>query len=215
MAYRPNEAQLATLKRLGTATVHEAQGQKGAFDSGLKPLDPSRRLAGSALTVECRPSDNLAIHFALLKARPGDVLVVDAKGFVEAGPWGDIMTLAAQQAGVAGLVIDGSVRDSDSIIRMGFPTYSRALSIKGTGKAHGGRVDVPIICGGVVIRPGDIILGDRDGLVAIAQEEIDLVIRLSEERERKEEALRIALRSGRTTVELLGLQTMADKIQYA
>jgi 4-hydroxy-4-methyl-2-oxoglutarate aldolase len=98
---------------------------------------------------------------------------------------------------------------------MGFPTYSRALSIKGTGKAHGGRVDVPIICGGVVIRPGDIILGDRDGLVAIAQEEIDLVIRLSEERERKEEALRIALRSGRTTVELLGLQTMADKIQYA
>src|ERR1700761_1573230 len=108
--------QLEALKRLGTATIHEAQGQKGALDGRLRPLDPSCRVAGPALTVDCRPSDNLAIHYALTKAKPGDVLVVDAKGFIEAGPWGDILTLAAQKLGIAGLVIYGSVRDANALI---------------------------------------------------------------------------------------------------
>src|SRR5690606_18793986 len=149
------------------ATVHEAQGQKGALSSAIKPLDPAMRLAGPALTVNCRPDDNLAIHYALTIARPGDVIVVDAKGFVEAGAWGDVMTLMARKKGVAGLVIDGSVRDANAIVEMGFPVFSRGISIKGTAKNQPGAVDVPIVCGGVGINPGDVVLGDRDGLVVI------------------------------------------------
>ncbi len=114
-------AQLDQLKRLGTATIHEAQGQRGAVDPRIAPLDPSMRLAGPALTVDIRPGDNLMIHYALTKARPGDVLVVDAKAFVDAGPWGDVLTFAAQQIGIAGLVIDGAVRDASQYRRDGLP----------------------------------------------------------------------------------------------
>ena len=96
MSPRPNPRQIDTLKRLGSATIHEAQGQSGAFDASLRPLDPTRRLAGVALT-DCRAGDSLVIHYALTKAVPGDVLVVDAKGFTESGPWGDLLTLAARE----------------------------------------------------------------------------------------------------------------------
>ncbi|KAI3591746.1 Demethylmenaquinone methyltransferase-like protein [Cupriavidus sp. U2] len=200
-----NKQQLERLKALGTATVHEAQGQKGALDSGLKPLDPTLRMAGPAVTVDIRPSDNLMIHYALTKAKPGDVLVVDAKGFLEAGPWGDVLTLAALELGLAGLVVNGSVRDGNAIIEMGFPVFCRGLSIKGTGKNQPGKVNVPVHFGGVQINPGDIIVGDRDGLVVVSPIEVDSVIDKSVEREHKEEGMRVALKEGKTMVELLNL----------
>jgi 4-hydroxy-4-methyl-2-oxoglutarate aldolase len=200
-----NSEKLSALLRLGAATVYEAQGQKGALDAGMKALDPSARLIGPALTVDTRPADNLMIHHAVRKAKRGDVLVVDAKGFIEAGPWGDVLTLAAQTQGIAGLVIDGSIRDAETIISMGFPVFSRGISIKGTGKAQHGRINVPVQCGGVTINPGDIILGDRDGLVVINLAEIDAVLNASRERERKEDIFRKEIESGKTTVELLGL----------
>ncbi|MFF5864368.1 4-carboxy-4-hydroxy-2-oxoadipate aldolase/oxaloacetate decarboxylase [Pseudomonas sp. NPDC012596] len=202
----PTQEQLLTLAQLGTATIHEAQGQVGALDSGLRPIDPTVRLCGSALTVECRPDDNLALHYALTKARPGDVLVVDAKGFTEAGPWGDLLTLAAQKLGIAGLVIDGAVRDANAIIDMGFPTFSRGLSIKGTNKCQPGRVNVPIVIGGVSVRPGDIIIGDRDGLVVVERSRVQEVIELSRAREDKEAAIREGIEAGTSTVDLLGLR---------
>lgn len=200
-----DDQRIERLKALGTATIHEAQGQKGALDAGLKPLDPTVRMAGRAVTVDLRPGDNLMIHFALTKTRPGDVLVVDAKGFLEAGPWGDILTLAALELGLAGLVVNGAVRDGNAIIDMGFPVFCRGLSIKGTGKNQPGKVNVPVNIGGVQIHPGDIVVGDRDGLVVVSPGEVDSVIDKSIERESKEEAMRVALKQGKTMVELLNL----------
>lgn len=203
-------AQCAALLRFGTATVHEAQGQKGAVDGAIRAVDPSMRVCGPALTVKCRPGDNLVLHYALTKVQPGQVLVVDAEGFVEAGPWGDIMSTAAMLRGCAGLVIDGSVRDSQAIVDMGFPVFSRGLSIKGTNKFQPGQVGVPIVLGGVVVRTGDVVVGDRDGLVVVLAEEVGSAVKASEDREAKEEKTRRLLAEGTTTVELLGVQKLLD-----
>lgn len=197
---------LAQLRDFGTATIYEAQGAKGALDNGMKPIDPTVRLAGPALTVDTRPADNLILHYAVLQAKPGDVLVVDAKGFMEAGPWGDVLTLQAMKLGVAGLVINGCVRDANLIIELGFPVFCRGLSIKGTGKNQPGKVNVPICIGDAIIRPGDIIVGDRDGLVVVAHDEVDTAIATSLAREEKEVQQRKAIEAGRSnTVELLNL----------
>lgn len=198
-------SQIQALLAFGTATIHESQGQKGAVDGAIRPLDPGMRLAGPALTVKCRPGDNLTLHYALTKLEPGQVLVVDAEGFVEAGPWGDVMSCAAMERGAAGLMIDGSVRDSHTIIALGFPVFSRGISIKGTNKRQPGQVGVPVVFGGVLVRPGDIVVGDRDGVVVVLADEVADVIDACQAREEKEEKFRAQLRSGKTTVELLDL----------
>jgi 4-hydroxy-4-methyl-2-oxoglutarate aldolase len=200
------------LRALGAATVYEAQGAKGALDSGIKPIDPASRLAGPALTVDTRPADNLMLHYALLKAKPGDVLVVDAKGFLEAGPWGDVLTAAALKAGVVGLVIHGAVRDADAIVDMGFPVFCRGLSIKGTGKVHPGKVNVPVCIGDVLIRPGDIVVGDRDGLVIVSPDEVEAVLTSARAREAKEAGFRSAIEKGASTAELLGLMPTLESL---
>jgi len=197
--------QIKQLRDLGAATVYEAQGAKGAMDHGMKPIDPTVRLAGPALTVEAFPADNLILHHAVLQARPGDVLVVDAKGFMEAGPWGDVLTVQAMKLGISGLVINGCVRDANLIIGLGFPVFCRGLSIKGTGKNQPGKVNVPIVIGDVLIHPGDIVVGDRDGLVVVAQEEVGSAIASSLAREDKEARQRKAIEQGSTTAELLNL----------
>jgi 4-hydroxy-4-methyl-2-oxoglutarate aldolase len=197
---------------LGSATLHEAQGQKGALASAIKPLNPMLRLAGPAMTVDAKAGDNLVIHHALTFARPGDVLVVDAKAYTEAGPWGDILTMAAQKIGIAGLIIDGAVRDSDSILEMGFPVFSRGLSICAAQKNQPGRVNVPIICGGVAISPGDWVMGDRDGVVVIPRRELSAVIAAAKEREAAEIALRKGIEAGKSTVALLGLETSLRRV---
>ena len=196
---------IAMLRNLGTATIYEAQGAKGALDSGIKPIDPGMSLAGPAFTVDTRPADNLMLHYALLKAKPGDVLVVDAKAFMEAGPWGDVMTQQALQIGLAGLVINGAVRDAATIVEMGFPVFCRGLSIKSTGKNQRGQVNVPVCIGDVQINPGDIIVGDRDGLVIVPQDEVDEAIRNSLARIEKEKMFREKIKNGVMTTELLGL----------
>jgi 4-hydroxy-4-methyl-2-oxoglutarate aldolase len=206
------QAMFEELRALGTATVYEAQGAKGALDSGMKPIDKRSRLVGPALTVDSRPADNLMLHYALLKARPGDVLVVDAKGFVEAGPWGDVLTAAAMKRGIAGLVINGAVRDASAIEQMGFPVFCRGLSIKGTGKVHPGRLNVPVCIGDVVIRPGDIIVGDRDGLVVVAPDEVRAVLESARAREAKEDAFRSAIEKGASTADLLGLMATLEAL---
>ena len=200
------------LRALGAATVYEAQGAKGALDSGIKPIDPRSRIVGPALTVDTRPADNLMLHYALLKARPGDVLVVDAKGFLEAGPWGDVLTAAALKVGLAGLVINGAVRDADAIVEMGFPVFCRGLCIKGTGKVHAGKINVPVCIGDVVIRPGDIVVGDRDGLVIVSADEVESVLARASARETKEDEFRAAIERGISTAELLGLLPTLERM---
>ena len=205
-------AAVEQLRELGAATVYEAQGAVGALDSGIKPLDISTKMAGPAFTVEMRPADNLMLHYALLKARAGDVLVVDAKGFLEAGPWGDVLTAQAMKLGLAGLVIHGAVRDASAIVEARFPVFCRGLSIKGTGKNQPGRVGVPVCIGDVVINPGDIVVGDRDGVAIVAQERINAVIAASLAREDKEAAMRAAIAEGATTAELMNLTEMFRRL---
>lgn len=205
MTNQASQEQLNQLRALGAATVYEAQGAKGALDNGMKPIDPTVRLAGPAFTVDCRPADNLMLHYAVQKARPGDVLVVDAKGFMEAGPWGDVLTIQAIKVGIAGLVINGCVRDANLIIELGFPVFCRGLSIKGTAKNQPGRVNVPISIGDVLIHPGDIIVGDRDGLAVVPQDEVEVAIAASLEREQEEAQQREAIAQGIFTSDLLGL----------
>lgn len=204
-------SQCAALLRFGTATIHEAQGQKGAVHGSIKPIDPSMRVAGPALTVKCRPGDNLALHHALTKVQPGQVIVCDSEGFTEAGPWGDVMSGAAMNRGCAGLIIDGAVRDSQTIADMGFPVFSRGVSIKGTNKYQPGKVGEPIVLGGIVVRTGDIVVGDRDGVVVVLAEEVQMAIDTSQAREDKEAEVREKLKAGKTTVELIGLQKLLDQ----
>jgi 4-hydroxy-4-methyl-2-oxoglutarate aldolase len=201
---------ITQLRDLGAATVYEAQGAKGALDSGMKPIDPTSRLAGPAYTVDARPADNLILHHAVMKAQPGDVLVVDAKGFLEAGPWGDVLTILAIKRGIAGMVINGCVRDANLIISLGFPIFCRGLSIKGTAKNQPGKVGVPVMIGDVVINPGDIIVGDRDGLVVVAKDEVEKTVASAISREEKEDKMREAIEQGASTAELLNLtETLA------
>jgi 4-hydroxy-4-methyl-2-oxoglutarate aldolase len=200
-------SQVARATQLGTATLHEAAGRIGALPSAIKPSAPSFRLAGPALTVHSPPNDNLWIHRAMTVANPGDVLVVYASGFYEAGYWGEIMSTAAAAARLGGLVIDACVRDGALLEEIGFPVFSRGLCISGTGKDFGatGWINKPVMMGDVLVKPGDLIVGDVDGVVAIPREHVDAVLTASEQREATERGIVSRLRAGETTLSVFGL----------
>ena len=202
---RPDPKLVAELRDISPPTLHEAMGKRGAMPTPIKPLYAGMRVCGPALTVACPPGDNLVIHYAVTLAEPGDVLVVDYAGYTEAGPWGDVLTTAAQGRGVAGLVIDGCVRDALAIRVAGFPVFARGTNMKGTTKALPGEVNQPILCAGVPVAPGDIVVGDDDGVVVVPKGRAGAVLAAAREREAKEEQLRERLRAGKTTVELLNL----------
>lgn len=179
-------------------------GRRGALHSSIKPLAAGMRIAGSALTVKLRPGDNLMLLKALDMARPGDVLVVDSGGETEAGPWGEITSLQAQERQVAGLITDGAVRDRQPICEIAFPVFCRAISIKGTAKAALGFINHPITCGGVVVNPGDVVLGDDDGVVVIPFGECGETLIKAREREAKEAVYKERIRAGESFFALMG-----------
>ncbi len=191
---------------LDSATLHEAAGQIGALPSGIKPIAHGMRLEGPAFTVSSPPANNLWLHKALAVATAGDVLVVEVGGHYEAGYWGEIMTVAAQARGVVGLVIDGCVRDVEQITALGFPVCSHGLCIRGTGKdtTTPGSLNDPIRIGDVTISPGDLIVGDGDGVVAIPSDRVEEVLEKSQERLDKEAAVMERLRRGETTLDIYG-----------
>lgn len=203
---RPSSAEVAALAGFSSSTVHEAIGQQGAMASVLKPIAPGMKVCGPALTVDSPVGDNLTIHAAIAGAKPGDLLVVDFKGFTEAGPFGEIMAHASQQKAIVGLVIDGCVRDSVEIRAMNFPVFARGLSIRGTSKVKRGTIGQPIACGGIAVAPGDIVLGDDDGLVVVPRAMAAATAASAAERVRKEDEMIKQIRAGATTVDLLGLQ---------
>jgi 4-hydroxy-4-methyl-2-oxoglutarate aldolase len=208
---RPDLAAVDALVAFGSATLHEAIGQRGAMPFPIKPIYPGMKVCGTALTVECPPGDNLAIHAAVLEAAPGDVLVVDYKGHTEFGPFGDVLATACVAAGIRGLVIDGCVRDGASLLAMGFPVFARGLNMKGTAKMGPGRVGAPIMCAGVPVAPGDAVIGDDDGVVVVPRGEIGAAARSAREREDKEAGMRDRIRAGATTIELLGLSELLGR----
>lgn len=177
-------------------------GNKGALPTAIKPIVPNTRVCGPAITVSSPPMDNLMLHKAIYVVEPGDVLVVEVSGYYEGGYWGEIMTHAALHRKVAGLVIDGCVRDADAIEQMGFPVFSRGLCIRGTAKRGGGLLNKAITIGEVRIVPGDLVVGDRDGVVIVSHSEIAYVLTEAEKRRRKENWVKNQLASGRTTLEI-------------
>ncbi len=189
---------------LSAATVHEASGGKGALSSRIKPIYPAMRVCGPAVTVKVRPGDNLILHKAIYVAQAGDVIVADADGFPEAGPWGEIMAVAALARGLAGLVINGCVRDAEAMNERGFPVFACGLCIKGTEKTSLGLINHPLNLDNVTINPGDLVLGDRDGVVIVSREEAAEVYRKSLAREEKEETIKVRLKNGETTLDIYG-----------
>lgn len=193
---------------LSSATVHEVSGQIGALPSAIKPLSSGQRVEGPAFTVRSAPGDNLWFHRALARVGRGDVLVVSVGDHYESGYWGDIMTVAAMARGVAGLVIDGCVRDGVDIVRAGFPVFARGLCIRGTTKipdAPGG-LQATITIGDVTIRPDDLVIGDGDGVVVVPSEHVSALRAKAAEREAKEVRIRDELRAGKTTLDVYGLE---------
>ncbi len=199
---RPDPKLVAKLGEYGTATIHEAAGQIGALPGNIKPVSSNMKLCGVVYPLHCLSRSNINLHEAIYKAETSDVLVASVDNYAQAGYWGDILTCAAQERDLSGLVIDACVRDADDIDALGFPVFARGLNITGTGKARGGSIGEPIIIGDVVINAGDVIVGDRDGVVVIPGNRVIDVIDASQEREDKEQDVRNRLKRGETSINI-------------
>jgi 4-hydroxy-4-methyl-2-oxoglutarate aldolase len=197
------------MTKLSSATTFEAYGQRGALPSEIKPVGRGVHVAGPAYPVQCAPADNLSIHLALAEAPAGSVLVCHTGGWHDAGYVGDVILQAAVARGVAGIVIDGCVRDSATLSGSGCAVFSRGLSIRGTTKDPKlpGTVNTRIRVGLVDIDPGDLVIGDDDGVVVVRASDVDDALRRGAERDAKEEDLRARLAAGETTMALYGFPT--------
>lgn len=198
--------QLDLARRLGAATLHEAAGRVGALPSAIKPVTPEMTLCGPAFTVHCPPFSNLQIHHALYQAKPGDILVVHVGGGTEAGYWGDILNAAAIAQGLGGLVIDGGVRDTAGLAAMPFPVFSERVCIQGTGKDYGAVawLQEPVRIGEVIVRPGDLVMGDRDGVAVLPGQRVDAILAAAQAREADEAHKIERIRAGARTIDLYG-----------
>jgi len=183
-------------EKLSVATVHEAQGRMGLLNPEIRPVKAGLKLVGRAVTVFATPGDNVMIHVAMEQCEPGDVMVVAVNSRSECGYFGDLLATLMQARGIAGLVIDSGVRDLADLRQMGIPVFSRCISAQGTVKETLGDVNVPVVCGGQVINPSDLIIGDDDGVVVVRRHELDSVAQKSEAREDKEAAIRAKYRDG-------------------
>lgn len=205
------ENQLRELLKLSTGTVCDANDKSGNMDPAIKPVDPRTRMAGPAYTVRCQPGDNITIHKAVYEAPRGSVLVVDAHSYTGAGAFGEIIAVACQQRGLAGFVIDGACRDASGIEEVGFPVFSRAINPGGTIKESVGQTNVVIQCGGIVVRPGDIVVGDRDGVVVIPQERAEAVLEKAMAIAAREEQVKELLMQGKTTLEIFQFEKLRGR----
>jgi len=208
---RPSAELVKAFSEQGSATVHEAMSKRGAMYSPIKPLYSGMKACGSAFTVKSQAGDNLMLLKALDLAQAGDILVVDLGQVSEEGPWGEIMTIQAEVKGIAGLVVDGSVRDSMEIKEHGFPVFCRSVSVVGTAKDSLGYINHPISCGNTIVNPGDIILADEDGVVVIPLAEAEETLEKSKARVAKEEKQIARIRAGESLFAMSGLQAVLDK----
>lgn len=203
---RPSAATIEAARRLPVATLHEAGGRLGVLPHQIKPVAAAFRICGPAVTVHSPGGDNLWLHRAIYVAQPGDVLVVHVSDAYDFGYWGEIMSCAAQARGLAGLVIDGCVRDGAILADFGFPVFARGLCIRGTGKDFGARgwINHPTLFGNLTVDAGDLVVGDTDGVVAIPRERADEVVRAAALREEKEAIVIEQIRRGARTLEVYG-----------
>ena len=202
MSTKISDEILRAASEISAATMHEAAGKLGALPSYLKPISSGMKICGRAYPVKGPSGCNLWLHRAIAKAKRGDVLIADIGDDKEFGYWGDIMGTSSITKGIAGLVIDGCVRDQFELEEMGFPVFSSGLSIRGTDKKFDGKgsLEEPIIIGNIAIEHGDLVLGDNDGIVIIPANQVEDSITKSIEREDKEDATKKRLRDGETTM---------------
>ncbi|MGX5210800.1 4-carboxy-4-hydroxy-2-oxoadipate aldolase/oxaloacetate decarboxylase [Streptomyces violaceus] len=205
---RPDALLVERLRAFSSATIHEAQGRLGALDSVIKPVDHRMSLCGPAFTVQCAPRDNLMLQTAIAYARPGDVIVVSAGAYEEAGSFGDVLANACQSKGLGGLITDTGVRDTEDLRALGFPVFSRSISIKGTVKETVGPMCEPVTVGGVLVRPGDVMRADADGVVVVRREDAAEVAAASQERVDTEADYIAAYRAGRTVIDICNLEPL-------
>jgi 4-hydroxy-4-methyl-2-oxoglutarate aldolase len=203
---RPDAEIVRLLGDLGVATVHEAQGRTGLLRPYMRPIYPSAKASGPAVTVLCHPGDNLMIHAAIEVCKPGDILVVAPLSESTDGMFGELLGVSCRAHGVAGLIIDAGVRDTADLSGMQFPVWAKAVSAQGTVKATAGSVNVPIVCAGAVVNPGDVIVGDADGVVVVPRQAAAEIAKLGEQRRAKEEKSRERLAKGELGIEFYGLR---------
>ena len=209
---RPDPEAVKILGELGVATVHEAQGRTGLMKPYMRPIYPSAKAAGPAVTVLCQSGDNLMIHAAVAVCQPGDVLVVTTASDSTDGMFGDLLATSLVAHGVLGLIIDAGVRDVSELTAMDFPVWSKAIHAQGTVKATAGSVNIPIVCAGAAIQPGDVIVADMDGVVVVPREKAGEVAKASQARVAKEEKNRHSLRAGELGLDMYGLRAKLKEL---
>ncbi len=197
--------QLERWRQLPPAVVSDCMNRTQVMAGAIKPVAAGMRLLGQARTVKCMVGDNSAAHTAIGLARPGEILVVDGGGYTDTALWGGIMTRAAIKQGIGGLVIDGAVRDVAEIREFGFPAFSRGIVPAGPHKGWGGVIDGPISCGGCPVRPGDIVIGDDDGVCVVPLERAETILAASLDKVAQEEKTNAATAKGQLPVSGMGL----------
>lgn len=197
---------IGALGELSVATIHEAQGRTGLMRPYMRPIYPSARVAGSAVTVLCPAGDNLMVHAAVEICEPGDVLVVATTSESTHGMFGELLATSCRARGVTGLVIDAGVRDVADITAMKLPVWSKAISAEGTMKSGAGSVNVELVCAGALVCPGDVIVGDQDGVVIVKREAASEIARLGVARISREEKSRERMRAGELSLDFYGLR---------
>jgi 4-hydroxy-4-methyl-2-oxoglutarate aldolase len=205
---RPDPDRVAGLAEVGVSTVHEAQRRRGAFGTAIRPIQQDIRVAGPAVTVSCQAGDNLMLHAAVEVCRPGDVLVVVTTSPSTDGMLGELLATSLAAHGVVGVVIDAGVRDVAVLRAMRFPVWARAISPQGTVKASPGSVNVPVVCGGQPVSPGDVVVADDDGVVVVAREDVTTVLYAARDREAAETAKRARLAAGELGLDMYGLRSL-------
>jgi 4-hydroxy-4-methyl-2-oxoglutarate aldolase len=210
--HRAEAATIATLERLGVATVHEAQARGGLMQPYMRPVWRGAAVAGSAVTALCHPGDNWMIHVACEVLKPGDVLVVACSSENTDGGFGELLATSVKAQGAKAVVLDIGCRDAAAISEMRFPVWSRAISAKGTVKTSLGSVNLPVVCAGVSVKPGDVIVADDDGVVVVPRLDASRVAKSGEEREKKEAVSRARLQKGELGIDIYDMRkSLADK----
>ena len=200
----------AELAALGVATVHEAAGRKGVVDLPLIRVVPGSRVAGPARTALCMPGDNTMVHALVAHARPGDVLVLTSAEPAPVAFVGDLLATQALAQGVAGILVDGAVRDLDELAELGLPIWTRFVRAQGATKGDVGKLDVPVVVGGAEIRPGDLVVMDCDGAVVVPADRVDEMLPAARERAERETAVRQRYRDGDLSYDLQGLRALVE-----